>query len=111
LVMDMQPNGATTTYGDIFDTDAASSVMALRNMNTAYRYRVLKNQQLVSNGSASIDTTQMTWHIPCGFWTDFSGTDATIASMNTNALYLAYGANADGIFAVTMNVRVHFSDS
>lgn len=112
LVLDKQPNGTGTTASDIYDLTFGSNLaLALRSTNTAFRYQVLKTDQMTICGGNSVDVAQVNWFVPCNFYMDFNGTGSAISDINTNALYFVVGNQATGLAVpYDVSIRTSFSD-
>lgn len=129
IVLDKQPNGQVATWEQVYDVDTvlnANTPYALRNISNKQRFWVLWDSGLIpiigdasakeSSNSAMIATREMykKVNIPVQY---NQGTDATIGSIATNALYLMGVSTAqyqpavfDGV-SVIGNIRLRYADS
>lgn len=112
LVLDMQPNNSAMAVSDCYDTSIGNLAHAFRNPNSAYRYKVLKTEQITLNSQDSTrgNAYQFKWFLGLAFSTCYSATDATVSSIDTNALYLVIGDQSGTATTYTVNVRVGYVD-
>lgn len=113
VVLDKQPNGAATTYADIFDTGAGvSGCIALRNPATVDRYKVLKQIFITLDNNGNQMKKFKCW-IKLGQHTKYNnGNAGTIADISTNALYFCFaGDNTTNMSVIDYYARVRFIDN
>lgn len=115
LVLDMQPNNAAMTVSDCYDTATTGNLaQSFRSVGSAYRYKVLKSEQITLNSQEATRSNayQFKWFLGLAFSTCYSSTDATVSSIDTNALYLVIGDQIGTTAAptYTINARVGYVD-
>lgn len=127
LVYDGQANGAAITHSDVFNSVDSGGTTGSRaysgvNLNNRDRFKILKDWSftlapvaLNAAGNGGYHNRRVfKAYIPLNLDEVFSGTGATISSIQTGALYLIALCDAsttgDDAATITWNSRVRFSD-
>lgn len=135
LVLDRQPNGATPAYTDIFDNSLGAGTGLDFRITTTYqdRFKILSRNEWtvgcagVDNGTTiSFITGAQPYHIkefidlsklgisnPLDQKANFSGTGATIASIDSGAIFFVWAStntNADNNTTLKGQCKYRFSD-
>jgi len=118
IIQDSQPNGATPTIANIFNAATSSAPLNLTNRD---RFRVIIDKWFVCgyyNKTATFSLGDQTTRLvkkykKCNIPVTFSGTAATIASIQSNSLLLVtLGNQAAGAgYAFKGSVRCRFVDA
>lgn len=117
LVLDRQANGSSPAWTDIYGSGAAPFSLAQRNKQTVDRYKVLKEWKLDldTNGRTMVKfSAYIKFPYNKDYTQKFNGTGATIASIESNPIYLVYeGAQTTATFPSYINyyTRVRFADA
>jgi len=88
LIWDKQGNGAAPAITDIFNLSSSTSPL---NLNNRDRFTVLRHQAFALNTAINSINHRMSIYVNLNkpeFKTVYGGTGATVASINTGALYL-----------------------
>lgn len=126
IFYDRQANAGTPTVGSILDAGTISTVVLQPyNENFFDRYRILYDKTLVLRPQVVNDfdiatggTSELVPSLvyskkkrPCPRRTKYSGTDATAASVETNALWSMWVTNNASNINVTCGYRYYFKDA
>lgn len=124
LVLDTQTNGAQLNSEDVFknlNNQGATTVVPLRNLLFASRFRVLKSEVFtLSPPTVTYDGTNVeqggvqthfNWYLPLQLPVNFNaGTTASVANVIDNSLHLiAYTMSTDSTPQIAYNARIRFS--
>jgi len=120
IVIDRQPNGATFSFTDCWDTALADT---LRNPNNLQRFQIIHDTGVVavigstqpSPAIAATSTSMVPFHlykklnVPVQY---NSGTAGTIADIQTNAIFLVTWGSQAGLNGAdfTSRIRIRFAD-
>jgi len=123
IVQDMQPNGATAAFADIYDNATPST---LRNISNMARFRVLFDSDefimVGDNGGVGVSNydvdslaTAHKGYIKCNIPVQYNaGTAGTVADITTNAVYfVTIGNGSTSLTDVNVQagtVRIRYSD-
>lgn len=115
LVQDKQTNGAAAGATDVFTSTDAS--LALRNINNASRFKILKHFRVDLNANAGVTTAynqvvkSLEYYTACDIPITYSSTTGAITEIRSNNLFLLLGStNTDDVVTVSGVARVRFYD-
>lgn len=111
LILDKQVNASLPTYGQIFDLSVVTGSIALRNFTTVDRFVVLRQVNLSLNNNGN-QLKKFSFFLKIPYHEKFNGVGTTIASIYTNALYLAYcGDNTTDLSVIDYFARIRYVDN